>query len=169
MMRIKLAYGREGLWIDIPDQARSTIIEPLFVEGLEDEAGSLVAALRKPIGTPPLAAMIKREDNVAIVFSDITRPMPNDRVLPVLLNEIARAGVPDQQIVLINGLASHRKQTAAELEQMLGREIYQRFRVVQHDAWDEANLVDAAPNRCGRMVKVNRAYMEANVRILTGF
>lgn len=168
-MRSKLAYGREGLWVDLPDQANITIIEPLYVEGLANEAASLEAALRSPIGTAPLQTLLKQDASVAIVFSDITRPMPNDRVLPVLLHEIARAGIPDGNIVLINGLASHRKQTDEELERMLGREIVQRYRVIQHDAWDEPNLVAVAPNRAGRMVRANRAYLEASVRILTGF
>jgi lactate racemase len=174
-MRVKLAYGRDGLWIDIPDDAEVTVIEPLFVPGLEDESGAIRAALRAPIGAPPLQELIKSADlrgsspQVAIVFSDITRPMPNERVLPVLLEELSLAGVPDDQIVLINGLATHRKQTEPELEGMLGAEILKRFRVIQHDAWDEANLVDAAPNHTGRMVRVNRSYMEAGIRILTGF
>lgn len=168
-MRIKLAYGRDGLWVDLPDGANTTLIEPLFVEGLEDEAASLTEALRQPIGAPPLHSLLKPADTVAIVFSDITRPMPNARVLPVLLAELARSGVPDGQVTLINGLASHRKQTQAELEGMLGPEILRRYRVLQHDAWDAANLVEVAPNHAGRVVRVNRAYLEASVRILTGF
>lgn len=168
-MRVKLAYGREGLWIDLPDQAETTIIEPLFVESLEDEAGSIRAALRAPVGTAPLAALVNPGTTVAVVFSDITRPMPNDRVLPVLLDELAQAGIRDEDIVLINALASHRKQTAQELEQMLGAEIVRRYRVIQHDAWDDANLVEVVKNNAGRMVRVNREYMEAGARILTGF
>lgn len=166
-MRVKLAYGREGLEVDFPDSA--TVIEPLFVPGLQDEARSIQAALRSPIGKPPLKDLVTPQDTVAVVFSDITRPMPNDRVLPVLLDELAQAGVPDNQIVLINALATHRKQTDEELERMLGREIVCRYHVIQHDAWDDANLVEVAPNRAGRMVRVNRFYREASVRILTGF
>jgi len=52
---------------------------------------------------------------------------------------------------------------------MLGTEITQRFRVIQHDAWDAANLVEVMPNHWGRMVRVNRQYHDASVRILTGF
>jgi nickel-dependent lactate racemase len=169
MMRIKLAYGRDGLWVDLPDGPNITLIEPLFVEGVEDEAASLREALQNPIGTPPLRSLVKPGGTAAIVFSDITRPMPNARVLPVLLKELDRAGMPDSQVTLINGLASHRKQTQAELEGMLGPEILRRYRVLQHDAWDDANLVEVAPNRAGRMVRINRAYLEASVRILTGF
>jgi nickel-dependent lactate racemase len=171
-MRVKLAYGREGLWIDVPDSARPVVIEPLFTPGLEDEAGAIRAALREPVGCAPLRKRIEeagRDPSVAIVFSDITRPMPNDRVLPVLLDELAQAGVRDEQIVLINGLASHRKQTEEELLHMLGESVYRRYRVIQHDAWDDANLVPVAHNRAGRMVRANRYYMEADVRILTGF
>jgi nickel-dependent lactate racemase len=174
-MRIKLAYGREGLWIDLPDTANTTVIEPLFVPGLADEAAAIRAALREPIGTQPLKELVEAEtartknSTVAIVFSDITRPMPNERVLPVLLAELAEAGVRDEQITLINGLASHRKQTDAELERMLGAEICRRYQVIQHDAWDDANLVPTVTNRTGRTVRVNRYYMEASIRILTGF
>lgn len=166
-MRIKLAYGREGLWIEVPDQAN--VIEPLFVPGLEDEAASIRAALRSPIGTPPLAQLAGPQDTVAIVFSDITRPMPNERMLPVLLAELAQAGIPDDQIILINALATHRRQTDEELVRMLGTEIIERYTVIQHDAWDDANLVDVALNGSGRMVRVNRFYLESSVRILTGF
>lgn len=174
-MRIKLAYGREGLWVDIPDAADTTVIEPLFVPGLADEAGAIRTALRAPVGARPLQEMAaaaaggSRKATVAIVFSDITRPMPNERVLPVLLEELAAAGVREEQVVLINGLASHRKQTVEELERMLGAEICRRYQVIQHDAWDDANLVPTIPNRAGRTVRVNRFYMEASLRILTGF
>ncbi len=174
-MRVKLAYGREGLWIDVPDEMDATVIEPLFVPGLEDEAGAIRTALRSPTGSAPLQQLVAdaahngHKPSVAIVFSDITRPMPNDRVLPVLLEELALAGVQDEQIVLINGLATHRKQTDDELTRMLGESICQRYRVIQHDAWDDDNLVPVITNRAGRMVRVNRLYMEADVRILTGF
>jgi nickel-dependent lactate racemase len=168
-MRIKLAYGREGLWVEVPDTANTTIIEPFFVPGLSDESQAIRQALEAPIGTPPLKALVAPDETVAVVFSDITRPMPNDRVLPVLLQALSEAGIPDQQVTLINGLASHRRQTDDELEHMLGADICRRFRIIQHDAWDEASLAPVARNRAGHMVKVNRHYLAASVRILTGF
>jgi nickel-dependent lactate racemase len=168
-MQIQLAYGRSGLAVELPDGAPVTIIEPRFVPGLPAERAAIVAALRAPLGTPPIAELVHPGDRVAVVFSDLTRPMPNDRVLPPLLDELARAGVPDDDIVLVNALGTHRPQTGAELQQMLGAAVTGRYRIVQHDAWDGQNLVDVAPNRAGRMVRANRAYMEATVRILTGF
>ncbi len=168
-MRIQLDYGRDGLWLDWPDDWPVTVIEPRFVAGLPDERAALEAALRSPVGTPPLRDLVHPQDTVAILFSDLTRPIPNARVLPPLLDELSLAGVPAGQITLINALGTHRPQTEKELRSMLGDAIVDRYRLVQHDAWDEANLVPVSENRAGRTVRVNRAYMEATVRILTGF
>ena len=168
-MRIKLAYGREGLWVDLPDDAPITVVEPRFVPGLPDERAALVEALRSPQGTSPLRDLVHPDDTVAVVFSDLTRPMPNDRALPPLLEELALAGVPDEHIALINALGTHRAQTEDELAALLGSGMVDRYRVVQHDAWDDESLVEVGRNRAGRPVRVNRTYVEASVRILTGF
>jgi nickel-dependent lactate racemase len=168
-MRLDLAYGRTGLAVELPDDAPLTVLEPRFVPGLPDEQAAILAALRKPRSSPPLREVVGSTDRVAVVFSDLTRPMPNDRVLPPLLDELSLAGVPDEQIVLINGLGTHRGQSEAELRQMLGNTVVDRYRIVQHDAWNEDDLVGVAHNRAGRKVRINRAYLEASVRILTGF
>jgi nickel-dependent lactate racemase len=168
-MHVQLAYGRTGLRIELPDDVPVTIIEPEFVPGLSDEQASIIEALRSPLGAPSLQELVQPQDRVAVVFSDLTRPMPNDRVLPPLLDELSLAGVPDEQVVLINALGTHRPQTEDELRRMLGDTVVDRFRVVQHDAWDEGQMVEVARNRAGRMVRINRVYMEASVRILTGF
>ena len=136
-MRIRLAYGRTGLWIELPEDAPVTVIVPQFVPGLSDERAAITAALRSPVGTSPLRDLVRLDDTVAVVFSDLTRPMPNDRVLPPLLDELALAGVPDVRIVLVNALGTHRPQTEAELMGMLGSQVVSRYRIVQHDAWDD--------------------------------
>jgi nickel-dependent lactate racemase len=145
------------------------VIEPQYVPGLDDEKAAIEEALTAPIGSPPLQDRVGPDETVAVIFSDLTRPMPNDRVLPPLLETLTAGGVSEEQIVLINALGTHRPQTDEELISMLGAEIVDRFRVVQHDAWDDANLVGIARNRSGRIVRVHRAYVEASVRILTGF
>jgi lactate racemase len=168
-MRLKLAYGRERLWVDLPDGVDITVIEPRYVVGVTDEEAALAQALEAPLGAAPLRDLVNVGDTVAVVFSDITRPMPNDRVLPPLLDALREAGVREERVTLINGLGTHRPQSEEELVRMLGKDLVDRYRIVQHDAWDDANLVAVAPNRSGRMVRVNRAYVEASVKILTGF
>jgi lactate racemase len=168
-MKLKLAYGRDGLWVDLPDDMPVTVVAPAPEPGLPDEPAAIKDALRAPIHAPPLHQLVEADDRLAIVFSDLTRPMPNDRVLPPILEELALVGVAEENITLINALGTHRPQTEAELAQMLGHDIVDRYRIVQHDAWDEGSLVPAGRNRSGREVRINRAYMEASFRILTGF
>jgi nickel-dependent lactate racemase len=165
-MKVKLAYGKEGLWIELPDD-NVTVVEPRFVPGLPDETEAIRSALREPIGTPPLRDLVRHDETVAIVFSDITRPQPRERILPVLLEELAH--VPSENIVLINALGTHRPNTEEELIEMLGREIAKGYRIVQHNAWDKGNMVYLGPTSFGHETYINGVYMEANVKILTGF
>jgi nickel-dependent lactate racemase len=165
-MKVRLAYGKEGLWVELPDN-NVTVVEPRFVPGLPGETEAIRSALREPIGTPPLRDLVKRDDTVAIVFSDITRPQPRERMLPVLLEELAH--VSPENIVLINALGTHRPNTGEELIEMLGQEIAEGYRIVQHDAWDKENMVYLGPTSFGHETYINGVYMEARVKILTGF
>ncbi|MHB1295414.1 MAG: nickel-dependent lactate racemase [Anaerolineae bacterium] len=164
-MDVELAYGRQGLTVQVPDDA--TVLLPRPVPGLPDEAASIRAALRAPIGSAPLRDRVKPDDHVVIVFSDITRPMPSDRVLPVVLGELTH--VPRENIVLLNALGTHRPNTREELEGMLGAEIVRDYQIVQHDGWDTSNLVDLGTTRFGHRAQVNKLYYEASFKILTGF
>jgi nickel-dependent lactate racemase len=125
--------------------------------------------LRDPIGSAPLAELIKPGDSVVVVHTDITRATPNDRILPVLLDELQKAGIAQENITLLNGLGTHRQQTEAELRTMLGDQIVEGYRCLQHDCNDEANLVSLGETSLGHPVRINRFYLEADVRILTGF
>ncbi len=166
-MYVKLAYGREGLTVNLPDDVH--VLEPRFVPGLPDEPDALRRALRDPIGSEPLAAKVKPGDKVVIVHTDITRATPNDRILPVLIGELEMAGVARQDITLLNGLGTHRPQTEAELRAMLGDFIVENYRCLQHDCHDDDNLVSLGWTSFGHPVRVNRTYLEADVRVLTGF
>jgi nickel-dependent lactate racemase len=167
-MRVKLAYGREGLWVDLPDE-NVTVLEPRFATGLsrEEEPGAILQALRQPLQSRPLRERVTAEDTVAIIFSDLTRPTPNDRLLPPLLAELGH--VPRDRITLINALGMHRPNTEAELRGMLGAEIVDGYHIVQHDARDQKGLVKLGRTRFGREILVNRVFAEATVGILTGF
>jgi len=164
-MKVRLAYGQNGLEVEVPDSAH--VIEPEPVPGLPDERAALEAALRRPIGSPPLREMLRPQDRVAVVFSDLTRPAPNERMLPPLLAEIESAGVHSRNIVLVNATGMHRPNTMEELAGMLGRDIAQRYRIVNHRAEDSG--VYLGRTSFGTEVWVNSDYMAADVRILTGF
>jgi nickel-dependent lactate racemase len=150
----------------LPDR-RTTVIEPSHTPGLKDERQQLLAALANPVGTQPLAKWIKAGDTVCISFTDITRATPNERLIPWLLEYLAH--VPSEKIILLNQLGTHRPNTPAELEQMLTAAVVQNYRVLNHDAEDEKNLVQVGLTRAGAPALLNRQFLEADVRIVTGF
>lgn len=166
-MQVNLAYGRKGLTIEVPETA--DILETLFVPGLPDETGAIQDALRNPIGSAPLRELVRPGDRVIVVHTDITRATPNGRILPVLLAELEAAGIEQRDITLLNGLGTHRRQSEAELRAMLGDDLVDNYRCLQHDCYDEMNLVSLGETSLGHPVRVNRHYLEADIRILTGF
>jgi nickel-dependent lactate racemase len=166
-MRVNLKYGRQGLAVDLPDS--TDVLETRFVPGLTDEVGCIREALRSPIASPPLISLVKPGDRVVVVHTDITRATPNDRLLPVLLDELHLAGVTAEDITLLNGLGTHRPQTEAELRMMLGDQIVDGYRCLQHDCNDDDNLIALGETSRGNPVRINRQYLDADVRILTGF
>lgn len=165
-MKVTLAYGRSGLEVDLPED-RVDVVEPIDVPGLPDEQASIRAALDAPLGSGPLRDCVNGDDRVVIVVNDGTRPMPSDRVLPALLDRLA--AVPREQITILVATGTHRANTQAELERMLGPSIARGYRVVNHDARDDATLLSVGTSSRGTPVSLNRLYMEATVRILTGF
>jgi nickel-dependent lactate racemase len=166
-MQVNLAYGRDGLTVELPDSTH--VVTSRFVPGVPDEPAAIRDALRQPLQSAPLAEKVKPGDTVVIVHSDITRATPNNRILPVLLAELGTAGVARADITLLNALGTHRRQTEAELRLMLGDQIVDNYRCRQHDPHDDANLILLGKTSLGHPVRVNRHYLEADVRILTGF
>ncbi|MBI5772721.1 MAG: nickel-dependent lactate racemase [Verrucomicrobia bacterium] len=165
-MKINLAYGRGHLPVEFPE-GRTTVIEPAHNPGLPDEKAAVLAALDQPIGARPLREVVKPTDRVCITFTDITRATPNDRILPWLLERLAH--VPRENITLLNQLGTHRPNTPAELEKMLGAELLKNYRVVNHDCEDPAALVQLGTTRDGTPALVNKIAVEADIRIPTGF
>jgi nickel-dependent lactate racemase len=165
-MRVDLPFGRELLPVEVPDSA--TVLLPRTVEPLADETGAVVEALRSPIAGPPLRGRVNAGQRVAIVISDITRPVPNQLLLEPLLAELAQSGIPEHEITIINGTGLHRGNSDAELAEMLGPDIPQRYAIVQHDARDRSTLVEVGRSK-GVPAEFCRAYVETDVRIVVGF
>lgn len=165
-MRVDLPFGRELLPVEVPESA--TVLLPSAVQPLPDEAAAVLDALRAPLAGPPLRERLSASQSVAIVISDITRPVPNQVLLGPILAELAAAGVPEAAISIVNGTGLHRVNTPDELVEMLGPEIPRRYRIVQHVARDRSTLVEVGRSK-GVPVELCRAYVEAEMRIVVGF
>ena len=165
-MKVNLAYGESHLPIELPDDC-ATVIEPAYTPGLADERAAVIAALENPINARPLREWIKPADRVCILFTDLTRATPNDRLIPWLLEHLQ--DVPRQNITLLNQLGTHRPNTGAELEKMLTPAVVATYRVINHEPENPDALAQLGTTRDGTPALLNRHVVEAGVRIVTGF
>ena len=164
---VQLAYGRGFLDVDLPAH-RTDVIEPVSVPGLRDEKESFLQSLHHPIESRPLREHLFPDAKVCIVFMDITRATPNERIIPWLL-EYLTAFIPVSNITLINGTGTHRPNTDAELRRLLTDDVVDRYQVINHNAEDLNELVQVGTTRAGGPALINRRVVEADVRISTGF
>jgi nickel-dependent lactate racemase len=164
--RITLLYGKNGIELDLPDNA--AVLQGQHVAALADPRLAVLEALERPIGSPSFASLLaaKKPRTVAITISDITRPVPNKQFLPAILEALNKAGVADSQVAIIVGTGMHRHSTPQELEIVVGAEILSRVEVVDHDAHDASTLVQVCDNP---PVCVCRRFVEADFRIVTGY
>jgi nickel-dependent lactate racemase len=185
MKEVRLAYGRHGIVARVPDDAM--VVTATELPGLPDEAGAVLEALRAPVEGPPLAELVRDAarraarsgrdrtssggsgPRVAVVFPDLTRPMPNRTVLPPLLAELERLGAGPDRVDLLCATGTHRQATAEEMAELVGSDIAGRYAIHQHRAdGPESEHVEVGAVD-GTAVRIDRRYVEADVRILTGF
>ena len=163
---IRLAYGEGGLTVRLP--ATATVVAPRVVPALDDAGSRLRDALRSPVAGAPLRDRVRPGQTVAISVCDVTRAQPRRPMLTAILDELAPTVRPQDVTVLV-ATGTHRASTGPELAAMFGTELLQRVRVIDHDCRDERSL-----SWLGRMgadvpVWLNRAWVEADIRITTGF
>ncbi len=164
-MKVNLAYGRTGLEIEVPEH--SVIIEPRHVEKLTDEKAGFLEAVRQPIRTLPLREIVKPADRVCIVISDMTRPTPNHKLVPWILQELDF--VPRENFVVLNGTGSHRDNTREELIQMLGEDVVDTVAVINNNAFDKSTQTYLGKSSSGTEIYLNEVYMQSDIKIITGF
>ena len=168
IMLVSIAYGRGELPVELP-AGRTTVIKPSHRDRLPDERAALRAALDAPIGSPALRNLPLDRSRICVVFTDITRPTPNDRLIPWLLEYLLEAGANDDAITLLNSTGTHRPNTREELEVMLTRPVVERFRVLNHECEKTSELVQFGTTKTGARALINRALVDAEIRIITGF
>ncbi len=166
-MKQRLAYGKEGLEVNIPEGVHCEFVEPTYVEGLPDQAGAVRFALEQPMGHMPLSASVKADQRVAIIFSDITRATPYAILTPALLEALSH--LPDENIIFFCATGTHRDAPREELITILGEEVVERFRIVQNNCTADDEYQELGATSSGNKVKLNKEMMECDLRILTGF
>ncbi len=168
-MHIDLRYGKGTYRLDLDPAWDVTVIKKPEMPLLADPVGAVRAALAQPVGARPLAEEARGAKSACILVCDITRPVPNGLFLPLLVRQLMDAGIPAAGITILVATGLHRPNEGDELAELVGDPwVMQTVRVLNHFARNDADHVDLGATSRGTPVKLDRRFVEADVRIATG-
>jgi nickel-dependent lactate racemase len=164
-MKLDIGFGTQPQTLEIPEGNVLEILRP--GEVLSDRVGAdaVKHALEHPIGSGALAELVRPKERVVIVTSDVTRPVPSYKILPVLLDELEGNEVKMEDVTVVFALGSHRRHTGAEMVRLVGESVHNRVRCVDSDPGD---CVAMGRTAMGTPVDITRVVAEAHRRICVG-
>lgn len=169
-MNIQLPFGRTHLTADLPDDR----LHAVLCSRLESyrppmgETELVQAALDAPIGSHKLEELAVGKENIVLIASDHTRPVPSRVLVPPMLSAIRR-GNPHAKITILIATGCHRGTTKAELIEKFGPEIVAQEEIVIHDCADEGSLVTIGTLPSGGVLRIHKKAAEADLLISEGF
>jgi len=167
----QIAYGEERIFARLPERTR-TLAAPRPLAALPDPARAVREALADPIAHDQIPKLVGPSSRVLIAFDDpvipqlpMKRPDFRELAIPILIQELEKAGVRRRNITLVCANGLHRKWTPSELATILGTELVQAFgpsHLYCHDAEDRENLAFLGETERGLEVEVNRAVVDSD-------
>lgn len=135
-MEYSLGFAKTSMKVSIEGKNLLNVLHANEVQIELTGPAEVKRAIENPIGSDRLYKIVKPGEKIAIITSDITRPMPSKVVLPVVLEELYKAGIKDEDITIVFALGSHRKHSEKEKQYLIGEEIYSRINCIDSDVKD---------------------------------
>jgi len=168
-LRVDLNYGRGHLAVNVEADWRATVVRKPAMPAIADAAAAMAAALADPVEAPPLAEAARGARSACILICDITRPVPNGVILPPLVRTLLAAGIPADAITVLVATGLHRPNEGDELAEVVGDDwVLKTVKVANHFARNDADHVLVGTTSRGNVVRLDRRFVEADVRIATG-
>lgn len=170
--RIFIRYGRGELPLDVPLDVTSDVLRLNALPVLADADEAIEKSLQQPIGCVSLREMARERESACVVICDVTRPVPNERILTPLLRELEAAGMAREKIVILIATGLHRPNLGDELKEVVGASIAANYRVVNHDAQDSTTHTSLGRIEFGdnqnAQVALSTLYMQSDLKIAVG-
>ncbi len=168
--KILFPYGKENLSYEFDSKELSGVLTSSIEEYHPDfdETTLVRNALENPIGSAKLSELAKGKQNVVIIASDHTRPVPSKIIMPLMLSEI-RQGNPDANITILIATGCHRGTTKDELISKFGEEIVEQENIYIHDCDEREKLVNIGVLPSGGECEINSIASEADLLVAEGF
>lgn len=166
---VEVLFGHKQLAISLPKGARPTIIRKVSLPKLANQTQAVRRALDHSVSARPFGELAKGRKSACILICDITRPVPNKLFLRPMIEDLLKAGMLAENISVLVATGLHRANEGAELEELVGDPwVMKTVRVENHFARNDGDHVDMGRTSRGTPVKIDRRFLEADLRIATG-
>lgn len=167
-MQVEMRYGHGTVAVEIPEKNVAGVLETAQSVPLANADKAVREAIALPTASPSLAEVAKGRDSACIVISDITRPVPNQVILPPILETLEQAGVAREKITILIATGIHRPNEGKELEEMVGRSIMDSYHIVNHFSQKPDTHTYLGKTDKGTPVYIDKTYLTADLKIITG-
>ena len=167
-MEITIPYASDNERFSVPDANLLSVAMPQDLPGIGNIEASLKQAIGNPFGSSSLQDMVGPGKSVCVLIDDITRPTPTKEIVPILLKELLLNGVSPKDVQIIVATGAHRPLTHEEFVLKLGKQVVDKFRVMNHDPNDKSKLRYLGESSSGTPVYVNKIALEADLMIGVG-
>ncbi len=169
-MQVHLRYGRGEVSVELPDDADVTVVRKPAMPMLASPRDAVTKALSQPVNSPPLREIARGAGSACLAICDITRPVPNHLFLRPVIETLMDSGIPAHAICVLVATGLHRPNEGDELAELIGDPwVLETVDVVNHFARDDEQHVDLGRTGTrGTVVRLDRRFVEADVRIATG-
>jgi len=161
-VHVSLKYGKGLVKLRIPKNRLLGVLKP---ESSIPHGQSIPEALRSPVGIETFPKLLDRNDKVALVISDVTRPCPTSRILPHVMRQLKTSGISRDNVRALIGTGTHRGHTPAEKSRLLGKYATLIPQVVDHDL--DSTQYTGTTKR-GTKIWVNPLLLEADFALAIG-
>ena len=168
-MRVKFAFGKNGLTLDLPSGFEYRMLEARSAAPVEDPRRSDCSCAQRSFGSVGLKELAQGKRSAAISVCDITRPVPNQDILPPILARLEASGIPQQEIIILIATGLHRPATAEEIREICGETTANRYRVLNHHARESSEHRYLGTTASGTPVYVDDRFVTADLHITVGF
>lgn len=165
-MEFKLKYGKGDVGLTLDDKNYAGTVLPNEIQADLKNEDEIRRSMANPIGSKRLKDIVKAGEKVVIITSDITRPMPSYRVLPIVIEELLEGGVSESDITIVLALGSHRGHTEEEKKLLVGEKVYSSKVQVIDSNMDQCLRLGMCRN--GTPVDIFEPVVRADKRIALG-
>ena len=167
-VQVELPFGEGNLSVAVDEERFGEVALPRKVDLPKSPERTVREALENPVGTPPLEAIVRPGERVAVIIDDITRETPTRLILPMVLEALGKGGVRREDVAIVIALGTHRPMTEREIDLKIGPRIARDYRIVNVPAWEEGRMVDAGVSSAGIPARLLEDVVAADRRIGIG-